>query len=332
MFNNRKRIFLIISFMVLLLIAMLISIMSGTIDFSINDILRLFFGKNQDDLIYSIIFNVRLPRTILGLLVGVNLGIAGALLQGLLKNNLASPNIIGVNSGAGLAAVIIMCLIPGSFKMLPPVTFIGALLTSLMIYYISRHNGNSSSVTIILAGVALNALLHALTSAIMILNSDDLSITYTWLLGGLNGRGWNHLQSMYGYSVFGILSSIILSPRINLFLLGEDIGKNLGLSVEISRILIIIDASILAGSAVSVAGTIGFIGLIAPHIARLMIGNDYRYLVVFSGILGGFILVASDILARTMFQPLEIPVGIITAVLGTPFFLFLIYKKKHIAR
>lgn len=128
--------------------------------------------------------------------------------------------------------------------------------------------------------------------------------------------------------MLGALSAIVLSPRINLFLLGEEVGKNLGLSIEISRLMIIITASVLAGSAVSVAGTIGFIGLVSPHIARMIIGNDNRYLVILSGILGGLLLVMSDTLARTLFQPLEIPVGIITATLGAPFFFFLLYKKR----
>lgn len=323
------RLLWIFLFAVILIIAMMVSIFIGTLDFSVSNVLSVFFGNSPDHLTEHIIMNVRLPRTLVGLLVGVNLGIAGSLLQGLLRNNLASPNIIGVNSGAGLAAVIMMCFIPGSIKMLPPATFLGALATALLIYAISKHNGNSSNVTIVLAGVALNALLHALTSAIMILNSDDIAVTYTWLIGGLSGRGWPHYQSICWYSLIGIIGAVYLSPRINLFLLGEDIGKNLGLSVELSRILIIITASILAGSAVSVAGTIGFIGLCAPHIARLIIGNDYRYLVIFSGILGGLILVVSDTLARTMFQPLELPVGIVTAILGTPFFVFLIYNRRR---
>ncbi|WP_027398863.1 FecCD family ABC transporter permease [Anaerovorax odorimutans] len=329
MAKQKLRILWIFLFAVILIIAMMISIVSGTLDFSVSNILKVFLKGNADHLTQHIIINVRLPRTLVGMLVGVNLGIAGALLQGLLRNNLASPNIIGVNSGAGLAAVIMMCFMPGSINMLPSATFLGALLTSLLIYSISKKKGNSSNVTIILAGVALNALLHALTSAIMILNSDELAVTYTWLIGGLNGRGWIHYESILYYSLFGIIASIFLSPRINLFLLGEDMGKNLGLSVEFSRILIIITASILAGSAVSVAGTIGFIGLCSPHIARLIIGNDYRYLVVFSGILGGLILVVSDTLARVMFQPMELPVGILTAILGTPFFLFLIYSRRR---
>jgi len=279
-------------------------------------------------MIGHIIWNVRLPRTLIALMVGFNMAVAGALLQGILRNPLASPNIIGASSGAGLAAVIVMSLMPGNIKMLPSAAFLGALLAGLIIYGLARREGRSSGITIILAGIALGALLSAFTSALMILHSDELSVTYTWLAGSLIGRGWPYFALIWPYSLAGGLGAVFLSPRVNLFLLGEEVGKNLGLSVEISKLLIIINASILAGSAVSVAGTIGFIGIVAPHTARMMIGNDYRYLVILSGILGGLLLVISDVLARTLFQPLEIPVGIFTAILGAPFFYFLLYKKR----
>ncbi len=327
-FRHKNRWFWILLFVFLLILSILLSIFNGTLQFSFQGVLAVFAGTCQEELTRHIIWNVRLPRILVALLVGVNMGIAGALLQGLLRNPLASPNVIGVNSGAGLAAVMVMCLLPGNIKMLPPAAFGGALLAGLIIYGLSRQEGSSSNVTIILAGVALGALLSAFTSALLVLHSDELGITYIWLAGSLTGRGWSYFNLICPYSLLGVLAAIGLSPRINLFLLGEEISKNLGLSVEISRLMIIITASVLAGSAVSVAGTIGFIGLIAPHIARMMIGNDHRYLVILSGILGGLLLVMSDTLARTLFQPLEIPVGIITAILGAPFFFFLLYKKR----
>ncbi len=326
--KHKIRLLWILFFALLSLGAVCFSIVSGTVHFSLVDIVTVFTGANQDQLAQQIVANVRLPRTLVAMLVGINMGIAGALLQGLLRNPLASPKIIGVNSGAGLGAVIIMTLMPGQIAMIPPAAFLGALLASLLIYAISLREGSSSTISIILAGVALGALFSAFTSALMILHSDDLGITYSWLIGGLTGRGWPYYQLIWPYSLIGILGAVYLSPRINLFLLGEEVGQNLGLSIEFSRILIIITSAILAGSAVSVAGTIGFIGIIAPHAARLLIGNDYRYLVVFSGILGALLLLVADIFARTLFLPLEIPVGIITAALGAPFFLFILYQKQ----
>lgn len=326
--KKKNRFFWIILFILLLFMAFILSILNGTLSFSPHEVLDVFRGRSQEQLIRHIVWNVRLPRTLVAMMVGFNMAIAGALLQGILRNPLASPNIIGANSGAGLAAVIVMSLMPRNMKVLPSAAFLGALLAGLIIYALARREGRSSGITIILAGVALGALLSAFTSALMILHSDDLGITYTWLAGSLIGRGWPYFNLIWPYSLAGGLAAVLLSPRVNLFLLGEEVGKSLGLSVEISRLLIIINASILAGSAVSVAGTIGFIGIVAPHTARMMVGNDYRYLVILSGILGSLLLTISDTLARTLFQPLEIPVGIFTAVLGAPFFYFLLYKKR----
>ncbi len=326
--RKRHRIVLILFFSVLLIVAFMISIIVGTLQFSVHDILNVFSGRCEDALTQQVIWNVRLPRTLVAMLVGINMGIAGSLLQGLLRNPLASPNIIGVNSGAGLAAVIIMCNHPGNIRLLPPGAFAGALVATLLIYLLSRREGTSSALTLILAGVALGALLNAFSSAIMILNSDALGVTKTWLTGSLTGRGWQYLNTLLPYSLVGGLAAIALGPRINLFLLGEEMGKNLGLSTEISRLLIILSSTVLAGSAVSVAGMIGFIGIIAPHIARYLVGNDYRFLALMSGIMGGLILLLSDTAARTLFQPFEIPVGIITAMLGAPFFFFLLRNRK----
>lgn len=327
-YRSRNRWFWIMSFVFMLFLAALASVFNGTLQFSFRGVLEVFTGKCEDQLTRHIIWNVRFPRTIVALMVGLNMGVAGALLQGLLRNPLASPNIIGANSGAGLAAVAVMCLFPGNIKLLPPAAFLGALLAGIAIYGLSRQEGSSSSVTIILAGVAMGALFSAFTSALMILHTDELGITYTWLTGSLTGRGWPYFHLIWPYCLIGTLAAVYMSPKINLFLLGEEIGKNLGLSIEVSRLFIIINASVLAGSAVSVAGTIGFIGLIAPHIARMLVGNDYRYLILMSALTGGLLLVLSDTLARTLFQPLEIPVGIITATLGAPFFFFLLYKKR----
>lgn len=327
-FSDRKRITFILIFLLLTLAAVLISIMSGSIIFSMEEIYGVLFNKQIDHpFAYQIINNVRLPRTLIGWLVGTHLGMAGALLQGLLRNPLASPNTIGVNAGAALAAVLLMTFIPANIAFIPPAAFAGALLTSFMIYGLSVRAGGSNTVTIILAGVALSALFGGLTSALMIIYSDELEVTYSWLLGGLSGRGWPYFQLIWPYSIIGILMAIHISPKMNLMILGDEVAQNLGLSLERSRILTIITASILAGSAVSVAGTIGFIGIIAPHAARLLIGNDYRYLTALSGLMGGLLLIMADTVARTVFQPVEIPVGIITVILGAPFFLMILYRK-----
>lgn len=325
---NQKKIVYIFGFAFLLIIIAIYSVSLGTISFTNSEIFEGLTEQSENDLANIIIFNVRLPRILLGLLVGMNLAVAGGLLQGLLRNPLASLQVIGVNAGAGLAAVIIMVLLPEYFLFIPPAAFLGAVAVTFLVYMLSAKEGKGSTVSIILAGIAISALLRSITSGLMFLFSDRLEVTFAWLLGGLIGRGWNHFHLLVPYSFIGLIGALILSPKINLLLLGEDTSKSLGVPVKLYRALIIITASILAASAVSVAGTIGFVSLVAPHIARLMVGNDYRYLTILSAIMGSLILVVSDNIARLALQPLELPVGIITAMLGSPFFLWLLYKKR----
>ena len=324
-----QRLAIMVLFLVAIFIVAVISVAKGTINFESKEIFQAFFKASDNQLANQIIYNVRLPRILTGLLVGMNLAVAGALLQGILRNPLASPQIIGVNAGAGLAAISVMILLPGQIALIPPAAFGGALLATLLVYGLSRSQGNASTVHIILAGVAVAALLNALTSGLMILNSDELSVTYSWLLGGLSGRGWAFFQLLLPYSIAGLIAALLLSPKLNLFSLGDEVSQSLGVSVETYRIILIIVAAILAGCAVSVAGTIGFIGLIAPHMGRLLVGEDYRFLTPLSAMIGGVLLLLADLVARTIFQPVELPVGIITAILGTPFFIFLLYQRKN---
>ena len=163
----------------------------------------------------------------------------------------------------------------------------------------------------------------------MMLNSDVLDVTYSWMLGSLSGRSWTAVQSVLPYSVLGLLAALFLAPKINLFALGDEMATSIGLKTDRYRIIIIVIASILAGSAVSAAGAIGFVGLIAPHTGRLIIGNDHKYLIPLSAIFGSILLVVSDTVARTIFQPVELSVGIVTGILGAPFFLLLLHRSKH---
>lgn len=327
--DKKKRLSFIVVFAALLGVSVIYSIAVGTINFQIHEFIDVLKGDAAGLISHQIIYNIRLPRILTGALAGMNLAVAGALLQGVLRNPLASPQIIGVNSGAACMAVLVMVVFPGFIDLLPVGAFLGALAASMMVYGLASKQGSGATANIVLAGVAISALLHAFTSALMIINSDELQVTYTWLIGGLTGRGWSHFNMLWPYCLLGLLSAVLLSPKINLFMLGDEIGSSLGLEVKLYRLLIIINASLLAGSAVSVVGTVGFVGLIAPHLARLLLGNDYRYLVVLSAILGSLLLVTADTLARILFQPVELPVGILTAALGAPFFFYLMYRKKN---
>lgn len=313
---------------IILFFSILFSTAMGTMSFSAVELIKSLLHVCDNTVTEHVIYNIRLPRIIVAAMVGCNLAIAGALLQGILRNPLASPQIIGVNSGAGLGAILIMVLMPQYIKLIPVAAFGGALVAALIVYALSVKRGSSAGATIVLAGVAISAMLSAFTSCLMFLYSDILEITYSWLLGGLSGRSWNYVQLICPYTFLGVLAAVYISPKMNLFILGDEVGASLGLSIKRHRMFIIICAAVLAGSAVAVAGTIGFVGLIAPHIARLLVGNDYRYLTIFSGILGAVLLVVADTIARTIFLPLEIPAGIVTAAIGAPFFLWLLSEKK----
>ena len=237
------------------------STLLGTIHFSARQFVDLLRGGGDTGFMRQIVVNVRLPRAVTGALVGMNLAVAGILLQGLLRNPITSPNIIGVNAGAGLAAVLIMTIFPGKIALLPIAAFLGALGASVLIYSLAmRTSGRSSTVHIVLAGVAVSALLRAITSGLMMINSDVLDVTYSWLLGSLSGRSWIAVRTLLPYSVAALSVAVLISPKINLFGLGEEVAGSVGLRVGFYRLLIILTSSVLAGSAVSVAGTIGFVG------------------------------------------------------------------------
>lgn len=312
---------------VILIFVIVLGVMIGTIQFSFSEILSMIKGQLRGELVNQIIINVRMPRVITGMFVGMNLAVAGVLLQGILRNPMASPNIIGVNAGAGLAAVIIMTVLPGKIGAIPIASFIGAMSAAFLIYLLSNASRRKSTIYIVLAGIAVSNLMSAATSALMMINSDLLEITYSWLLGSLSGRSWTAVHTIWPYSMVALIVALFISPKVNLFGLGDEVATSVGLPIRFYRVLIMLTAAVLAGSAVSVAGTIGFVGLIAPHSARLLIGNDHRYLVPLSALFGAILLIASDTVARTVFQPVELSVGIITSMLGAPFFLLLLYNK-----
>ena len=323
----RKRALIIALAAVALLAAGAVGVAAGSLPFSLAEIWRGLLGEGDNPLAKQIVRNIRLPRTLIGLLAGMNLAVAGALLQGVLRNPLASPHIIGVNAGAGFMAVLAMIALPGKVDWVTPCAFAGALMAVFLVYGLSLASRSGETVRIILAGVAVSALLSALTSGLMFINSDNLEISYAWLLGSLSGRGWNHFRLLWPYSAAGVAVALVLAPKVNIFALGDEVGSSLGLRVKAYRAVLLAIASVLAGSAVSVAGTIGFVGLMAPHMARLLVGVDHRYSLGLSALIGATLLAASDTMARTLFHPVELSVGIVTACLGAPFFLFLLFRR-----
>lgn len=311
---------------ILLLLVIFYGITYGPVPITLSETWTALFSDGNT-FQKKIIVDIRLPRVLLGLLVGGCLAASGALLQGVMKNPLADPGIIGVSSGAGLAAIITMVLLPEFGYLLPLMAFTGALFTSLVIYLLAWDQG-ASPVKIILAGVAINALLGAIMNGIMVVYNDRVQSVLPWLSGGLTGKGWYHLEFMAPYATISLLASFLAIRPANLLLLGDYSAKLLGQRVEIQRFSLILLASLLAGAAVSVAGLVGFVGLVVPHIIRLLIGDDYAFLLPFSIVYGGILIVLADTIARSWFDPIELPVGILLACLGAPFFLFLLKKRR----
>jgi iron complex transport system permease protein len=298
------------------------SIMIGAVDISIADIARVLSG-DKGGANYYIIWDIRLPRIIVGAMVGMNLAIAGAILQCVLRNPLADPGIIGVTAGAGLAAMVVMILLPAYAALVPISAFVGALMASMLVYFISWKRG-INPLRLILAGVALAAFFGAGISSLMVFYSDRVQGTINWMVGGFLGRSWGHVEMVLPYTIIGIIVAFMGFKHLNILMLGDEIATGLGMRVERVRLGFIVIAAFLAASAVSVAGLLGFVGLITPHAVRLVVGSDHKFLLPFSALFGAVLIIFADTTARTIFSPVEIPVGVFMAFLGAPFFIYLL--------
>lgn len=313
----------------LLIAALLLSVMLGAVYISLRDVLAALLGEEVATSTSAIVWNLRLPRALVGGLVGLNLAVAGALLQAVMRNALAAPNTIGVTAGAGLAATFILVLIPGWPSYLPACAFVGALAATVLVYGISWMPGvGTSPVRMVLAGIAVTSILGAVTTFIMLMYNDRVGSVILWQSGSLNARSWQHLSILWPYSLVGLVGAVLLIRSLNVLQLGDEVAAGLGLRVEIVRMLAVIVASILAGSAVSVAGMVGFVGLMVPHIVRMLSGSNHSWTIPTAAVFGAALIVSGDLLARTIIAPVELPVGIITAAVGGPYFIYLLYKVK----
>lgn len=275
-----------------------------------------------------IIRELRIPRILLVVLVGATLGMAGTVFQGLFRNPLADPFVIGASGGAALGAVVAIVLDLGRAGggSLTWLAFAGALSAVAVVYALGGFGRHASSVTLILAGAAVSTVFGAAVSFLMLLDEQSLQVIFTWLMGGFAGRGWPQLASSWPLMAFGIGWMMLCARPLDALTLGEDAAAGLGLPLARARILIVVGASLATAAAVSVAGIIGFVGLIAPHAARLLVGAAHRRVLIASALLGAMLLLVADNLARTFLAPVEVPVGILTAFLGGPFFLLLLRR------
>ncbi|MFH0727777.1 MAG: iron ABC transporter permease [Pseudomonadota bacterium] len=272
---------------------------------------------------HRILWSIRLPRTLVAALVGVCLSLSGCLLQAVMRNPLAAPHLIGVSSGAGLAGIVILILFPSAYFLLTPVAFAGALLSTLLVYALAWEHG-LKPVRMILAGVAVSSFLGAWIMALMIFFPDRVHSVLGFMVGGLAACSWRHVRMLLPYAAVGSALVFFMARRLNLLMLGDDTARSLGIAVERTRLVFIALAALLAASAVSVVGLLGFVGLVVPHMTRLIIGSDHRFLLPACALMGAGLLMACDTLSRVVLDPVEVPVGIVMAMLGAPFFLYLL--------
>lgn len=322
--SKSLKIIIILFFTGFTIFAMVASLTLGSVDISFSTIVHTLLGNVQttDEMV---IWNIRFPRNIVGALVGANLAVSGAILQAVMKNPLADPGIVCVSSGAGLAGVIMLIFMPEASILLTPVAFVGAMLSAAAVYALAWKNGIRPT-RIILAGVAVSAFLGSGISALLVFYSDKVQGALLWMVGGLSARSWPQVETLFPYTILGLVLALAGCKALTILSLGDETARGLGVPVERVRFSMTAVAALLAAGAVSVAGLIGFVGLVVPHIVRLIIGTDYKYVIPGSAILGAGVLVFCDTLGRVAFSPIEIPAGIIMAFLGAPFFLYLLRR------
>jgi iron complex transport system permease protein len=312
------------------LVVMIINMGVGEYPIAPLEVLKTVLHLPTSNPDYDFVVNtLRLPRMLVAALVGFALGISGAIVQGLTRNPLADPNLMGISAGASLVAVLVIVLIPGvPSSILPFATFGGAVVAALLIYVLAWR-GNDSPLRLILIGIGLSAILGAMTSfAITFGDIYDVQRAMIWLTGSVYGRSWDEVWGLVPWLVVFVPLAFILSPNLNVLALGEDVARGLGSRVSWQRGLLLLTAVALAGATVAAAGTLGFVGLMAPHLARRFVGQLSEGLLPTSGLIGGLLVVAADLVGRTIFAPSELPCGLVTAVIGAPFFMYLLYQKR----
>lgn len=318
--------------LLLLLLALFLSLAIGSVFLSPAELMAAIMGHGTQ-LADSILWKIRLPRTVLIALTGMALGGSGTAYQGLFRNPLADPYLIGVASGAGLGAVIAMSIKwPYTFwglMAIPMAAFVGALLTVTIVYFLARVGKTAPTTNLILAGVAISSFATSLTSFLMLHSEGELRRAMGWLMGGSIQLGWTSTLAILPYVVIALGVLTMNGYVLNLLQFGDDQAQQLGLNVARTKTILLIAASLATAAAVSFAGIIGFIGLIVPHTMRLWFGGDYRRLIPLSIIGGATALLISDVIARIVLAPQEIPVGIVTALAGAPFFLWILRRVKN---
>ncbi len=325
--------------LVLVLAVGLVSLSLGPVDIPVGHVAWVLlsaigidvpeFGRTEQ----LVIEQIRLPRIIVGAAVGMALGIAGATMQGLFRNPMADPGIIGVSAGGALGAVVAIATgLTGLFFLaLPVFAFVGAMAAAFLVYGIAVIGGHFSMATLLLAGVAVNAFLGAVVSAIILFLPDNEALREIlfWLAGGLDSRSWEHVRIAGPLIVGSAVILLLMARDLNLLMLGDDEARSMGVRVGATRIVLLAAAALATGAAVAVSGTIAFVGLVIPHILRLLLGPDNRVLIPMSALGGAVFVILADTVARMIIEPAEFRVGVLTAFVGAPFFILLLIKNKR---
>ena len=307
----------------------LLALSIGSAGYSVGQIMNALLNDDGGP-IHVVVYNLRLPRIIMAVEVGACLAVAGALLQAVMRNPLADPGIIGVSAGAATAATTVLLLFPAMLGAVPLFAFGGAALACVLIYVMAWKDG-VDPVRIILSGVAINTVLGAYNAFLQMLNSDNLANVLAFMNGSLSGASWPQIYIITAYSVVGLVLAFCCVKSANILQLGDEMATSLGINVSWVRIFLSAVGAFLAASTVAVAGMIGFLGLVVPHIARMLVGSDYKALLPVSTLLGAVLLLAADTLGRTLIAGMEIPVGIVMAATGGPFFLYMLRKKGKVS-
>ena len=325
--SSFKKICMILTTVFVLCFTILISLRIGSIDVSFKELIDgMFLSKQSNN--FLIIRDLRMPRVLSAVLIGGNLAVAGALLQTTMKNPLADPGIIGISSGASLGAIAVMVIFTDLIKYKIIIAFIGGIIAACLVYLIGEDKG-FSPVRIILAGVCVNSILNALSSMVTVFNSAGVSSIQTWLLGSLVNVTWNDFKILALYTIVGIALCLLVIKSCDLMGLGDKTAQSLGLNVNRVRVMITFVAVFLTSISTGVGGVISFVGLVIPHICRFLIGSSHKFLIPFSYVMGGFLLLVADTISRNIFRPYEIPVGVTMCLIGGPFFIYILRRSKR---
>jgi len=331
----------------MLLVSALVSISVGPAGIPLGELLSAIgywltgAGEAPSRATEAVLVSIRLPRMMMGIAVGFLLAIAGAILQGLFRNPLADPGLIGISSGAALGAVTSIVLGGGVLAslaaplgdyQLPALAFAGALIVTTILYAVSTRDGRTSVPTMLLAGIALAAIAAALIGMVIYVSNDQqLRDINFWMLGSLSGATWVKLLALVPLGAIVAVVAVMIAPGLNAITLGEAEAGHLGIPVQTLKCMAIVAVAAAVGAAVAFTGTIGFVGLIIPHLLRLTIGPDHRFLLPASGLAGAILILLADLVCRTVVAPAELPIGIIMALLGGPFFLWLLLRRRALA-